>query len=104
MTDSMIIDLFFARDEQALSECDKKYGQSLRRFAFRLTSDVECSEECVDDMRQIPGVRVPAELNRAVRERFSRGIGEYLRFHASAPLPDRSPVLDLGSYMDLYVE
>ena len=49
MTDSMIIDLFFARDEQALSECDKKYGQSLRRFAFRLTSDVECSEECVDD-------------------------------------------------------
>ena len=63
-----------------------------------------CSEECVDDMRQIPGVCVPPELNRAVRERFARGIGEYLRFHASAPLPDRSPVLDLGSYMDYYIE
>lgn len=61
-----------------------------------------CSEECVDDMRAIPGVRVPAELNRAVRDQFARGIQEYLRFHASAPLPDRSPVLDLGSYMDLY--
>ena len=35
MTDSMIIDLFFARDELALSECDKKYGQSLRRFGAK---------------------------------------------------------------------
>ena len=63
-----------------------------------------CSEDCVDDMRLIPGARVPAELNRAVRDQFKRGIAEYLRFHAASPIPDHSPVVDLGSYMDHYEE
>ena len=63
-----------------------------------------CSEECVDDMQQIPGARVPADMNRQVKAQFERGIKEYLRFHAASPLPDHSPLVDFGSYMDNYEE
>ena len=69
-----------------------------------LTQTVGCSEDCVDDIRKIPGVRVPADLNLQVRNLFARSIREYIRFHAASPIPDRSPVLDLGTYMDLYEE
>lgn len=69
-----------------------------------LANTTGCSEECVDDMRQIPGARVPADLNRKVKAQFERGIKEYLRFHAASPVQDKSPVLDLGTYMDNYEE
>ena len=49
MTDSKIIDMFFDRNEAAISECDVKYGIPLRRFGNRITNDVGTTEECVDD-------------------------------------------------------
>ena len=69
-----------------------------------LANTIGCSEECVDDMRLIPGTHVPAELNRQVRDQFARSINEYLRFHAASPIKDHSPILDLGTYMDGYEE
>ena len=69
-----------------------------------LANTTGCSEECVDEMQQLPGARVPAELNRQVRDRFARGIGEYLRFHAASPRRDTSPLLDFGTFMDNYEE
>lgn len=69
-----------------------------------LTATTGCSDECVEDMRQIPGVCVPKDVNRLVRSLFERGIQEYIRFHAASHKPDTSPVIDLGTYMDLYEE
>ena len=69
-----------------------------------MTNTCGCVEECIDDMREIPGVHVPAEMNRQVRDQFSRGIQEYIRFHLAAPVVDRSPRVDLGGFMDYYVE
>ena len=69
-----------------------------------MTNTVGCSEECVEDMQEIPGVHVPPELNRQVRELFSRGISEYIRFHQASPKQDHSPLVDLGTYMDNYEE
>ena len=63
-----------------------------------------CSADCVEEIRTIPGVRVDPALNRQVRDLFSPHIEEYLRFHSSAPKPDNSPVIDFGSYMELYEE
>ena len=67
-----------------------------------LTQTVGCSDDCVEDMRNIPGVHVPKELNARVKAQFARGIEEYIRFHKASPIPDRSPVLDIGTYMDGY--
>ena len=63
-----------------------------------------CSEECVEDMQQIPGVHVPKELNIQVRDLFAPHINEYISFHRSAPMADHSPLIDLGSFMDGYEE
>lgn len=49
MTDSAIVDLFLARNEEAITKCDNKYGLSLRSFGKRLTHDIYVTEECVDD-------------------------------------------------------
>ena len=69
-----------------------------------LSDTTGCIDECVADMRSVPGVHVPAALNRKVRGLFSRGIDEYLRFHRASHKPDQSAVIDLGTYMDYYEE
>lgn len=69
-----------------------------------LTATTGCSDECVDDLRTIPGVRVPAELNRKVKDLFARGINEYIHFYKAAEKQDRTPLIDFGSYMDNYEE
>ena len=63
-----------------------------------------CSEDCVDEIQQIPGVHVAPDLNKAVRELFAPHIEEYIRFHKSAPKQDKSPLIDFGTYMDFYEE
>lgn len=69
-----------------------------------LTATTGCSEDCVDEMRTIPGANVPAELNRKVRNQFERGISEYIQFYLAAKKEDKSPLLDFGSFMDNYKE
>ena len=49
MDDLMIIELYFARDEQAIKETDRKYGKTCFRVAYNLLSNNEDSEECVND-------------------------------------------------------
>ena len=69
-----------------------------------LSDATGCIDECVDDMRAIPGVHVPAEINRQVKKQFARWIREYIRFHQASHKVDRSPVIDLGTFMDGYEE
>ena len=49
MEDHEIIALYWARDEQAISETDSKYGECLRALAKRILSDPGDGEECADD-------------------------------------------------------
>lgn len=69
-----------------------------------LTETMGCSDVCVSNMQTIPGVHVPAELNRAVRDLFAPRILEYISFHVASQMKDRSGVIDLGTYMDFYEE
>ena len=63
-----------------------------------------CSSDCVEEIREIPGVSVDPELNRQVSALFAPHIKEYLRFHKSSAKPDKSPVIDFGTYMEGYEE
>ena len=63
-----------------------------------------CSADCIDEIQSIPGAHVSPDLNRQVRDLFAPHILEYIRFQSSAPKPDRSPVIDFGTYMDHYEE
>ena len=69
-----------------------------------LTATTGCSDDCVEELREIPGVNVPKELNRTVRDLFSRGINEYIRFNKASSKADKSPVIGFGSYMEGYAE
>lgn len=49
MDEKQIIELYWARSEQAITETDKKYGRLCYGIAFRILDSREDSEECVSD-------------------------------------------------------
>lgn len=49
MDDSRIIELFFARSEQAITELSHKYGAVCRRVAENILNDRLDAEECLND-------------------------------------------------------
>jgi len=62
MEDAGILDLYFARDESAIRETDKKYGNKLRVLSQNITEDPGDTEECCNDTylcawRSIPPTR-----------------------------------------------
>ena len=62
MQDSEILDLFFARDETAITETDNKYGNRLCGISRNITVNEQDAEECVNDTyvaawNQIPPMR-----------------------------------------------
>ncbi|MDY5940791.1 MAG: sigma-70 family RNA polymerase sigma factor [Eubacteriales bacterium] len=62
MEDSLILDLFFERDENAIRETDSKYGKQLTGISQSITDSKPDAEECVNDTylaawNQIPPTR-----------------------------------------------
>ncbi len=49
MEDNKIIDLFLARDEEAIKQTSAKYDNSLRKIAYNICGNKLDSEECVND-------------------------------------------------------
>ena len=49
MEDSMIVALFFARDEQAIRRVQEKYGKLCLTLAGRVLGNEQDAEECVND-------------------------------------------------------
>lgn len=49
MNDLSIIELYFARDEEAIKQTDIKYGKLCHSIAYNVLNNNEDSEECVND-------------------------------------------------------
>lgn len=49
MEDEKIVELFFARSEQAIKELDIKYGKVCRRLSYNIVNNWQDVEECVND-------------------------------------------------------
>lgn len=49
MEDSRIIDLYWARSEEAIQQTDRKYGFYCRRIADNILRDTRDTEECISD-------------------------------------------------------
>ena len=49
MQDNEIVDLYWARSEDAITQTNIKYGSYCRKIAMNITADTEDSEECVND-------------------------------------------------------
>ena len=67
MNDKSIVDLYFSRDEEAITQTDKKYGRYCYSIAYNILTNEEDAEESVSDTymtawRAIPPRR-PAVLS-----------------------------------------
>lgn len=49
MKDTQILDLFWERNEQAISESEKTYGHYCHSIAYNILHDNDDSDECVND-------------------------------------------------------
>ncbi len=49
MQDNEIVDLYWARSEDAISQTNIKYGSYCRKIAMNIVANTEDSEECVND-------------------------------------------------------
>ena len=49
MDDTGIIDLYWARDERALTETERKYGPYCRSISYHIVKNKQDAEECVND-------------------------------------------------------
>ena len=49
MTDSQIIDLYWARNEDAIKQTDYVYGRKLHHLADKIVQNFEDAQECVSD-------------------------------------------------------
>lgn len=61
MEDSRIIDLYFARQEDAISETAAKYGKYLNTVAYRILFSFDEAEECVSDTYLKAWQKMPPE-------------------------------------------
>ena len=69
-----------------------------------LAETTGCSSDCSEDMKAIPGVHIPKDLNQKVKAQFAQEIDEYIRFKRATQKKDTSPVVDFGGFMDFYEE
>ena len=72
MEDQGILELFFARSEQAIAETDRKYGGYCYSIAYNILSSKEDSEESVSDTYLAAWNKIPPEVPKALKYYLSR--------------------------------
>ena len=75
MEDAAIVDLYWQRSDQAISETDRKYGKYCHTIAYNICANNEDAEECVNDTwfsawNMMPDKR-PSTPRRINRKLFS---------------------------------
>lgn len=61
LDDGAIIELYFARDERAIDETDKKYHKYLFTVSYNILGIKEDSDECINDTYALTWSKIPPE-------------------------------------------
>lgn len=64
LTDEQIMDLYFAREERAIAETDKKYSGYLHTVAYNILFNEQDAEECLQDTYLRTWNAIPPERPR----------------------------------------
>lgn len=89
--------------------CPRPLIHLVQATGLRLTVDLlgnltGCNSHCLSCMRLMPGVKVPADLNRAVRDQFMPFFLNFFEYQRTAYLTDGSALAEFGTFMDDYEE
>jgi hypothetical protein len=89
--------------------CPRPLIHLIEATGIRLTTETVANvtgfyDYCLSCIRKQPSVRLPAELNRKVRDQFMPYIMNLFDYQRYASLRDGSALADLGNYMDGYEE
>lgn len=89
--------------------CPRALIHMVQTSCLRFTTEVlgnltGCFERCLFCMRHTPGVRIPPELNRAVRDQMLDHFMNFFHFQRAVAREDGSALVDLGTFMDGYEE
>ncbi len=92
LPDEKIIEMYFERDEGAISETDAKYGSYLKVIGYNILSDIWDSEECLNDTYCSTWNRIPPEkpsIFQAFLSKIMRdvSISRYRRKNAARRVP-----------------
>lgn len=66
MEDKEIIDLYFARNETAISETANKYGRMLKSIAYSILKNISDSEECENDTYLAAWKGIPPQIPKVL--------------------------------------
>ena len=89
--------------------CPRPLIHSIQATGIKLTVETLGNvtgfyDYCLSCIRKQPSVKVPAELNRLVRDQFMPYVMNLFEYQRYASLKDGSALADLGNYMDDYEE
>ena len=80
MDDAKIIDLFWARNEEAIQETDEAYGRKLHVLANKILNNREDAQECVSDTYMKTWEIIPPQRPKYYYA-FLASICRHLSFH-----------------------
>ena len=72
MEDAQIIDLYFSRNESAITETARKYGHYLHQISYNILRCREDTEEVVEDTYLAAWNAIPPEVPRVLKHYLSR--------------------------------
>ncbi len=106
LSDEQIIDLYFAREERAIEETDKKYCQYLHMIAYNILANEQDTEECLQDTyiktwNSIPPAR--PSVFRAFLAKITRNLSldRYERDNRQKRVPESMcvPLEEVGDFL-----
>lgn len=72
MEDLAIVELYWARDQRAITETDRKYGSFCAALARNILASVQDAEECVNDTWHRAWVTMPPQRPGSLRAYLGR--------------------------------
>ena len=72
MEDAEIVDLYWARNEDAIAHTKTKYGAYLTKVAYNILADLEDSQECVSDTYLAAWRSMPDNRPKVLRTYLSK--------------------------------
>lgn len=87
--------------------CPRPLLKAITDAGVRLTVETlgnitGCYERCLAGLRKTPGIHIPPEMNRQIRDQFADYINDFIRFQPILSREDETPIADFGTFMDGY--